>query len=68
MSVQAIPYQLGARLNLDAWVSTAFRQLRHWSERARQRHQLGMLDAHQLRDIGISREQALAEASKPFWE
>ena len=35
--------------------------------RRRQRLALARLDARLLRDIGISREQARAEAEKPFW-
>jgi uncharacterized protein YjiS (DUF1127 family) len=38
-----------------------------WQERARQRHDLAGLDGRALRDIGISRERALAEVRKPFW-
>lgn len=38
-----------------------------WHERARQRDQLGQLDAHALNDIGITREEALRESWKPFW-
>jgi uncharacterized protein YjiS (DUF1127 family) len=38
-----------------------------WHERARQRDQLRQLDAHALRDIGITREEALRESWKPFW-
>lgn len=38
-----------------------------WHERARQRDQLRQLDAHALRDIGITREEALHESWKPFW-
>jgi uncharacterized protein YjiS (DUF1127 family) len=33
----------------------------------RSRHQLASLDDSQLRDIGISREDALRESKKPFW-
>lgn len=36
-------------------------------QRAHQRRQLAELDARQLDDIGISREQALQESAKPFW-
>jgi uncharacterized protein YjiS (DUF1127 family) len=36
-------------------------------ERQRQRHQLAALDDHALRDIGITRTQALHEAEKLFW-
>ncbi len=38
-----------------------------WHERARQRDRLRQLDAHALRDIGITREEALQESWKPFW-
>ena len=39
-----------------------------WAERRRSRIALGNLDDHQLRDIGITREQACDEASRPFWQ
>lgn len=35
--------------------------------RRRGRRELLELDARLLRDVGISREQALREADKPFW-
>lgn len=35
--------------------------------RRRGRRELRELDARLLRDVGISREQALREADKPFW-
>jgi uncharacterized protein YjiS (DUF1127 family) len=38
-----------------------------WQRRRRGRQQLLALDDHLLRDIGISRLQAEAEADKPFW-
>jgi uncharacterized protein YjiS (DUF1127 family) len=34
----------------------------------RQRAQLAALDAHLLGDIGITRAEALAEASRPVWD
>ena len=37
-------------------------------EKARQRGLLKHLDAHQLKDIGLTREQADREARKPFWK
>ena len=36
-------------------------------ERARQRRQLRELSDHMLRDIGLTRADAWAEAEKPFW-
>ena len=35
--------------------------------RARQRRALAQLDAHLLRDIGVTSYDATLEASKPFW-
>jgi len=45
------------------------RRWRNWSERHRQREALRELadDKHLLDDIGLTREQALYEAAKPFW-
>lgn len=41
--------------------------LRLWRQRARGRQHLREFDDHVLRDIGITRLQAEAEATKPFW-
>jgi uncharacterized protein YjiS (DUF1127 family) len=38
------------------------------SERSRQRVALSMLDDRFLKDIGVTRQQANAEAAKPFWK
>jgi len=38
-----------------------------WIERHRQRRDLAALEPYLLRDLGLTREQALYEASKPFW-
>ena len=41
-----------------------------WIERSRSRRalrELAELDACRLADIGLSRQEALREASKPFW-
>jgi uncharacterized protein YjiS (DUF1127 family) len=45
---------------LAAWIRAA-------TARWRQRRLLEELDDRMLRDMGISRSQALAEAVKPFW-
>lgn len=34
----------------------------------RERHALSGLDAARLHDIGVTREQAQAEAERPFWD
>jgi uncharacterized protein YjiS (DUF1127 family) len=41
--------------------------MRAVAARWRERRILETLDDRALRDIGISRSQALAEAAKPFW-
>lgn len=38
-----------------------------WAERRRSRHALGRLDAHLLRDIGLTHRDARLETVKPFW-
>jgi len=39
-----------------------------WQERARGRRELEALDARMLKDIGLTRIDALREADKPFWK
>ena len=53
-----------------AWsraVSRAIDLLLIWQQRARDRRQLESLSDHMLRDIGLTRADVYAEASKPFW-
>jgi uncharacterized protein YjiS (DUF1127 family) len=38
-----------------------------WLTRRDGRQELSSLDDDQLKDVGISREDALREAGKPFW-
>ena len=47
------------------WWRTAYRL---GGERYRQRRQLMEMDDRQLKDIGITREQAEQEARKPIWK
>ena len=42
-------------------------RLRELQQRQRSRRQLAALDQYALKDIGLSRADALFEASKPFW-
>jgi uncharacterized protein YjiS (DUF1127 family) len=44
-----------------AWLAT------HWLHRARSRRALLMLNDRELRDIGLSRDEAQREAVMPFW-
>ena len=58
-------------VGISASLSKAFRTLagtfETWQERADQRRHLLELDERLLRDIGLSRYDALREAAKPFW-
>ena len=49
-------------------VRRAMQLLQLWRERARQRRQLQCLNDRMLRDIGLTRADVFAEASKPFWQ
>lgn len=43
-------------------------RLRRWRQLAMQRRQLAMLDDAALKDIGLSRADALQESERPFWD
>ena len=43
-------------------------RLRRWQEVSRQREALRHLDERSLRDMGITRYEAHAEARRPFWD
>ncbi len=48
--------------------SRLFSRLRKAAALARQRRDLAALDDAMLRDIGVTRSQALDEAARPFWD
>jgi uncharacterized protein YjiS (DUF1127 family) len=48
-------------------LAAAFVLIARWIERTRQRNALAGLNDHELRDIGITRVDAVSEAGKPFW-
>ena len=52
---------------LSALIVNAMDTVLDWQDRARQRHRLGEMDDHLLRDIGLSRADLEYEAAKPFW-
>ncbi len=41
--------------------------LASWERRARERRMLAEMSTHMLKDLGISRGDAVRESSKPFW-
>ncbi len=46
---------------------TLFVSLQQAWRRHRSRQRIAMLDAHALKDIGVTYSEAEAEANKPFW-
>jgi uncharacterized protein YjiS (DUF1127 family) len=72
----ALPHEpAGMRAFRQQFVSSSsaaswLRTLGFWIDRSRQRKQLGELaelNDYLLKDIGVSRAEALREAEKPFW-
>jgi uncharacterized protein YjiS (DUF1127 family) len=51
---------------LPRW-SQVKRHIAEWRIRACSRNELAILSDRTLRDIGLSRSDAMFEASKPFW-
>ena len=60
--------ECGARSSIaERVLSAPFAVLATWGERLKQRAALAEMDERMLKDIGLSRADALAEADKPFW-
>jgi uncharacterized protein YjiS (DUF1127 family) len=61
--------QLNPTLSADLKqvIELALERVLVWIDRARQRRQLLALNDLELRDIGISRYDAIKEGDKPFW-
>lgn len=55
------------RRSLAAAAVALVRLLLLWQERSNERLRLRELDDHMLKDLGISRSQAVRESEKPFW-
>lgn len=49
------------------WLAAVWREVHRALELRRQRRALLELDDRQLKDIGVTRQQALSEANKLFW-
>ena len=49
------------------WLAQAFVRLRAALARSRERQALARMSDRELRDIGVTRYEALHEASKPCW-
>ncbi len=60
-------YYMRKPLRQGAWLRGQFGLWLLWYRRWQQRQHLAGLDAHLLRDIGVTQTEALREAGKPFW-
>ena len=49
-------------------LETIAERLGDWQERMGQRRRLMMMDERMLHDLGLCRDDAIAEAAKPFWK
>jgi uncharacterized protein YjiS (DUF1127 family) len=47
--------------------STLLRLFRQWRQRTADRRHLSELEDHVLADFGLTRQQVMEEAAKPFW-
>lgn len=56
------------RIRGPIWGTRFWRWCVRCSTRSRQREALSRLDDNRLEDIGVTRQQANAEAAKPFWK
>jgi uncharacterized protein YjiS (DUF1127 family) len=54
--------------NLKSLFYRLIRQLELYSQRSRTRKHLLEMDDYALKDIGLSRQQALQEAERYFWQ
>jgi uncharacterized protein YjiS (DUF1127 family) len=57
-----------ARTQRLFWGTRFWRWCARCAARSRERQALMQLDARDLKDMGMTREQAKAEAAKPFWK
>jgi len=48
-------------------IAAVLARLAAWAQRHRQRRALARLDPDLLRDVGLTRTDALRESGKPFW-
>ena len=67
-SIATIDHRSPRLVARRGWLRSAVESMFAWDGRARSRRQLCDLDDRLLKDIGISRADALCEALKPFWK
>ena len=69
MTTTTLKYQhIDQPATLQELASTTWTLIALFIDRSHQRQQLAELSARQLLDIGITRESALKESNKSFWQ
>ena len=63
----SVPLGAAGQVSLRRALAQIWFVVEGWFERSRQRRELGRMSDHLLRDMGITRTDALNEAGKPFW-
>lgn len=66
--MRALTLLLAPRSFSEAGISLSLKPVLRWFKVAAERRRLAALPDAVLKDIGITREEALAEASRPFWD
>jgi uncharacterized protein YjiS (DUF1127 family) len=69
----AIPYgsartRHSRRYRINDAVQRGLATLKLWARRIRERRELARLDDRMLKDIGITRADAMFASEKPFWK
>lgn len=59
--------RIGNEISYDKIVTRVFASLDAWLDRFEQRRTLAELDDRMLRDIGLTKGEAMREADKRFW-
>ncbi len=67
-TVDGAPSSLVARSGLVRGFRSILSRLAEWRERSEQRKHLAAMSDRMLKDVGITRADAVREASKPFWQ
>ena len=65
---QGVSGEVGSGQRGATWIDRAVSRVRRWHRLARQRRALAQLSDQILKDIGLSRVDALREAARPFWD
>ena len=65
----SLPARRAIRVRFVGWiVQSTLAAMRGWQRRVRQRRELLMLNAIELRELSLSEADVNREARKPFWE